>query len=259
MIVTGLLYALLPYAVIELRCQQALPEVQPGDFWLWGRVIYQLLFVTLLIAATATDLREYIIHDATIIPGLLIALVAAFVSGHLQMMHLWVDWSQQVDGLRGPYTPDWIAANKLWHGLAVAVVGGIAGAGITWLVRVTSSLILGKESLGLGDVTLMAMIGSFLGWQPVMFVFLLAPACGIVMGGVVWLKGEKNYIPFGPSLCAGAVVVLFSWHWLWTETRLIFGHPNSLLMLAGGAWGTLIMLLFGLRFIQLRRAGPEEG
>lgn len=254
MFVTGLLFALLPYAIIEQGSQQALPEVQQNEFWWWGRVVFQLMLITLLVAATATDLREYIIHDATILPGILIAFVAATASGHLQMMHLWIDWSQQIEGLRGPYIPQWIAENQHWHGLAVTVAGGVMGAGVTWLVRVTSSLILGKESLGLGDVTLMAMIGSFLGWQPVMFVFLFAPACGIIMGAIVWLGSRKNYIPFGPSLCAGAIVVLFSWHWLWRETRLVFGHPPSLLMLAGVAWGALVLMLVALRIYQRKAA-----
>ena len=79
---------------------------------------------------------------------------------------------------------------------------------MTWLVRWLSSVVLGQESLGLGDVTLMAMIGSFLGWQPLVFVFLLAPLCGIAMGLGVRLVTNRTYIPFGPYLSMAAVVVL---------------------------------------------------
>ena len=65
---------------------------------------------------------------------------------------------------------------------------------------------LGQEAMGLGDVTLMAMIGSFLGWQPVLFVFLLAPFCGIVVGLVAKTMLNRSYVPYGPYLSVAALL-----------------------------------------------------
>ncbi len=48
------------------------------------------------------------------------------------------------------------------------MTGLIAGGGLTWILRLVSSVLLGQEALGFGDVTLMAMIGSFVGWQPIL-------------------------------------------------------------------------------------------
>ena len=56
------------------------------------------------------------------------------------------------------------------HGLASSLAGIAVGAGSTLLVRVVSSRILGHPALGLGDVTLMAMVGSYIGWQPVILI-----------------------------------------------------------------------------------------
>ena len=41
------------------------------------------------------------------------------------------------------------------------------------------SLALRREAMGFGDVTLMAMIGAFLGWQAAVLTFFLAPFFGL--------------------------------------------------------------------------------
>jgi leader peptidase (prepilin peptidase)/N-methyltransferase len=122
--------------------------------------------------------------------------------------------------------------------------------------------VLGMEALGLGDVTLMAMIGSFLGWQPIVFVFLLAPLCGIVMALVLWLTRRRRAVPYGPFLSAAAVLVLFTWRWLWTPTREIFGHWPTLVALAVGVTGGMAALLGLLRLyraIPVERRGEDRG
>ena len=55
--------------------------------------------------------------------------------------------------------------------------------------------------MGFGDVTLMAMIGAFMGWQPCMIVFFLSPFAGAVVGLVQWCLIRDNVIPYGPFLC----------------------------------------------------------
>ena len=99
------------------------------------------------------------------------------------------------------------------------------------------------------------MIGSFIGWQPVCFVFLLAPLCGVVCGLAVKLLTGRTFIAFGPYLALATVAVLFSWRWLWEPAREIFGHPFSLMLLAGISLGGLILLLGLLR---LYRAIPVD-
>jgi leader peptidase (prepilin peptidase)/N-methyltransferase len=81
--------------------------------------------------------------------------------------------------------------------------------------------------MGFGDVTLMAMIGAFLGWQAAVLTFFLAPFFGLahalwklvlyvvkrVTGGQ--LSSTDREIPFGPYLSMAAAVLVFSWRWLW--------------------------------------------
>lgn len=245
---TGLLFAAFVFCMLQYRCQET-PAVVPSEFWRQGRIFYQLILLSLLIAATGTDFRDYIIPDAITVTGIVIAVAGATYAGELQIIHIWVDWNNE-EPLKGPYLPAWMDQHRHLHGFAWSMAGLIAGAGITWLVRVVSSLVLGQESLGFGDVTLMAMIGSFVGWQPVILIFLLAPFCGLLVVIVVRLLTGRTFIPYGPFLSAAAVAVLFSWRWLWTPMRYIFGHAPSLLMLACGAFTALVVLLGLLRLFR---------
>ena len=94
---------------------------------------------------------------------------------------------------------------------------GLAFAGgVTWGVRLSASAGLGVEALGFGDVTLMAMIGTYLGWQPSLLVFFIAPLVAILFVLLHVITGDTA-TPYGPYLCAAAAIVLVYWHELWTE------------------------------------------
>jgi leader peptidase (prepilin peptidase)/N-methyltransferase len=252
-ITTGLLFAGFVTAYLRFHCQE-LAEVRPDDFWLYGRIIYQSILISLLVAATATDLRDYVIPDQITFPGALLGVAGATLAGQLQMVHVWVDWNQEIPGIAGPYIPDWLDAHRHLHGLAWSLAGGLCGASITWIVRACSFRILGREALGLGDVTLMGMIGCFLGWQPTIFVFLVAPLCGLAAILPLRLFSRRSYVPYGPFLAAGTVIVLCAWRRLWISSRLVFGDARSIAVLASGAMVAFVVLLFLLR----ARGNPQN-
>jgi len=234
-----------------------IPEVRPDPFSIYLRAAGHLALLTLLLAATSTDLRDYIIPDQITLPGTILGVILATASGDTQIVHLWVDWNHPLVGISGPEIPSWIAEHRHLHGLAWSVCGILAGGGITWLVQRLSSLILGQEALGLGDVTLMAMIGSFLGWQATLIVFLLSPLCGVVFGLSVRVMTNKSYIPYGPYLAAGACLTLLGWRWLWTlemvevfSVRRLFGDALGLATLAGIALASFVVLLGAVRLFR---------
>ena len=69
--------------------------------------------------------------------------------------------------------------------------------------------------MGFGDVTLLAMIGAFLGWQAAVIVFFLAPVAAVVVAvGRLLLRGEKEIL-FGPFLCLAAAATVLAWPTLW--------------------------------------------
>jgi leader peptidase (prepilin peptidase)/N-methyltransferase len=260
--VAGVLTFALTLAMLAGHCQET-PEVRPSLLWWTLRPAYHSLLCVLLITATATDLRSYFILDAVTFAGAAAGVLLAVLAGDLQMCHVWVDWNQEVPQLSGPYIPAWLGERPHWHGLAWSLAGLVVGAGLTWGARAISSWLLEQEALGFGDVTLMGMIGAFVGWQPVVMVFLLAPLCAVAIGLAVRVVSRRTYVPYGPFLALAAVVVLFNWRAIWMleielgapgaqggatfALRRLFGDAVGLLILAGMIGGGLVLLLGALR------------
>jgi len=63
-----------------------------------------------------------------------------------------------------------------------------------------------KESMGGGDVKLLAMIGAFIGWRLVLLTFFIAPIFGSIVGIILKLKKGVELIPYAPYLSLGAVM-----------------------------------------------------
>lgn len=119
----------------------------------------------------------------------------------------------------------WFRGGAAWLGLLTALVGMIGGGALVWAVRIVGSAALRKEAMGFGDVTLMMMIGAFLGWQSTIFIFFLAPFAGLVVGILQVILRRDDVIPYGPFLCLAALVVLVCWADLWTKFQDVFGIP----------------------------------
>jgi leader peptidase (prepilin peptidase)/N-methyltransferase len=252
MLVTAILFTSYLIVADEWRWLD-IEEVQPTAIGRRARLIYHLTLICFLIAATAVDFDCYIIPDQITIPGTLVGVLAACALGELQLCHWWVDWVAAIPHLRGPTIPAWYDTHRILHALAWSLSGLAAGAIMTWIARWISSRVLGQEAMGLGDVTLMAMIGSFVGWQAIILVFLFAPLAGLTVGVLIKLISGKTYLPYGPWLSLAAGFVLFRWAWLWDKTRLIFSDWLGMAMLAGiGAVGFVALLIL----VRLYRAIP---
>ena len=114
----------------------------------------------------------------------------------------------------------WSIGGPHWAGLASSLAGIVIGGGLVWIVRILATAVLHREAMGFGDVTLLAMIGAFLGWQAAVIVFFLAPLAAVLVGlGRLLLRGEKE-IPFGPFLCLAAAATVLAWPAIWDR-----GYP----------------------------------
>lgn len=107
-------------------------------------------------------------------------------------------------------------------------LGIIVGGGIIFLMGFVFDLVYFRllkkppiqgetESMGGGDVKLLAMIGAFLGWKAAVVTFFIAPFLGIVVGLVNMIVKKDHLIPYGPFLSLAAVISV-----IWTDRILDF-------------------------------------
>jgi leader peptidase (prepilin peptidase)/N-methyltransferase len=243
------LFGVYAWLLTSQHCQDV-SEVRPATAMYALRLPFHLVLLFLLTVATLTDLLDYVISDDVVIIGILVAVIGATVSGDLQVIHVWVNWDHEVAGLRGPYLPEWMKHHWHWHGLVWSLAGMAVGSSYVWFVRTISGWILGQQTMGLGDVTLMAMIGAFIGWQPALCAIAIAPVTAIVVGLIVRVITGRTFVAFGPYLAVSAVIVLCTWRWIWAEPlllRVVFSHWPSIAGMVGGSLVALAILLGGLR------------
>ena len=166
-------------------------------------------FVWSLIVIFGTDISHRIIPNEISYTFLFLGLALApffflgkYNVGILEMLILEQTWS-------------WAPSMRA---LLVSVAGAVVGGGIILSIRVFGGLVYGKESMGLGDVKLMAYIGAWLGLTGTLYAIFV----GVIIGGfysmyLLFILGadRKSYIPFGPFLGVGALIVLyFHTYWL---------------------------------------------
>jgi leader peptidase (prepilin peptidase) / N-methyltransferase len=109
-----------------------------------------------------------------------------------------------------------------WQALITSLAGLGFGGLLVWSVRIVGRAALHKEAMGFGDVTLMAMIGAFLGWQTTLVVFFLSPAAALFIALTQWIVTGRRDIAFGPYLCLSALFAIVCWPHVWSRVSGIF-------------------------------------
>ncbi|MFA5038241.1 MAG: prepilin peptidase [Candidatus Omnitrophota bacterium] len=150
-------------------------------------------FVSGLIVATFVDFDFRIIPDEISVGGAVAGLLASFIFPQIQ----------------GAYSH--------LAGLRESFFGLVAGGGILWVLGCAGDFIFKKESMGGGDIKLLAMIGAFMGWKAALLALPLASLFGAVVGIVIKLKTKESVIAFGPYLSIAAIVNIF-----WADKILAF-------------------------------------
>ena len=164
-----------------------------GVFWMFGFTAIACAYAALvsaLVVVTGTDLSHTMIPDAVTLPGIVVGLLCAALILPISVME--------------------------------SLTGILVGGGLLWFLAWISPYVFGKEGMGGGDIKLMAMVGAFIGWQPVLLAIMIGSFLGSMIGGTLMISGvisRREPIPFGPFLAIGSLLALvfhqplFEWYW----------------------------------------------
>jgi leader peptidase (prepilin peptidase) / N-methyltransferase len=159
------------------------------------------IFSALTIVLVFTDMRERILPDRVNFSGFAAGLLLSLVTKPSDGAALWI--ANRIFDFPPP-TP--VVA------LADALLGAAFGSGLLWLVAEAYFRLRGREGMGLGDVKMMLMAGTFLGLKRTLLTILAGSVIGSVLGLAFMMakrKGSDYELPFGTFLGMAAVLVMF--------------------------------------------------
>lgn len=99
--------------------------------------------------------------------------------------------------------------SNLKESLIFSGLGILAGGGVLYLTGMIGDFIFKKESMGGGDIKLLAGIGAFLGWKIALLTFFIAPVFGAIVGVVVKIRKKVSIIPYGPFISLSTFIAVF--------------------------------------------------
>lgn len=158
-------------------------------YQIYGVSVQSLIYIILssaLIIIAFIDLGEQVVPEVISLPGIVVGLILSFFVHHISFVN--------------------------------SALGIVLGGGIILVIRLAGSLIFKKESMGIGDIELTAMIGAFLGWRYITISLFLGFFLGALTGIFLILskiKSREDAVPFGPFIILGSFISL-----LWGEKIL---------------------------------------
>jgi len=153
----------------------------------------------------------------------------------------------------------WFVGDLQWRTLLTALLGMAFGGGVIWAVRIIGGYAMQQEAMGFGDVTLMAMIGAFLGWQSTLIVFFLAPFAALLIGLIQLATVRRTDIAFGPYLALASVLLVVAWEPIWElRARNLFQLGWFIPLLVGCCLLLMGVLLVALQWFKQLFRGSER-
>ena len=190
--------------------------------------IKYLFFGCLIIILIVTDIRVRILPDVVNAFGFGIGLAFASRIPPDGIAHVW---------LRDRHLP------VIVTGVLEAFLGAAFGSGLLWGAAALYKLVRKREGMGMGDVKMMAMVGTFLGVRGSFLTILLGTLLGSVIGlsivvalflagwnrtlaerasrrglgkvnSLRWAIASQYQLPLGSFLAIGAFLVVYAMPWL---------------------------------------------
>lgn len=140
--------------------------------------IISIIFCSVLIIITISDMSSFIIPDSVLLVGFLsIFIIYLFLYKTFAFDHL---------------------------------MDGIISFIFMYIIKLVGNLIFRRESMGDGDIKLMGVVGMVIGYKKVIIALFLAAYLGLPYAIYIMVKKDVNHeLPFGPFLALASLILFF--------------------------------------------------
>lgn len=135
-----------------------------------------MVLVFFLVGASFIDLDHMIIPDSLAVGGMMAGLFLCV-------------WFPALHGHEGP-----LFMIEAFRSFVDGLIGALIGSAVIVWIRIFGEIVFRREAMGMGDVTLMGMIGAFCGWQGAIFAVFGGAMVGCVLVGVSLLFRKKEVV-----------------------------------------------------------------
>jgi leader peptidase (prepilin peptidase) / N-methyltransferase len=167
----------LQYPLVEASCAALVVAAYLGSDSM-ALFMIDAVFLVLLFGIAVVDARTYTIPDTFTIGGILLGLAFSFLPGDLNPLE--------------------------------SLIGMLVGGLTLYIVGLLGEVIMRRETMGGGDVKMIAMLGAFIGLPGVFFSIFVGSLLGsLIFGWINYVMRKEKLVPFGIFLALGAGLYVF--------------------------------------------------
>jgi leader peptidase (prepilin peptidase)/N-methyltransferase len=188
----------LRYPLVELSTAAAFAVCVAELGLSWPAAKFALLSA-ILITLIATDLEQRILPDEFTLGGAVLGVALSgvvFLDPGITTFLVWSTFGQR------------------WSSVMESVTGGLFASGLIWGFAWVYGKLRKRDVLGLGDVKMILMLGTFLGLQEALLILCVAGFAGSIVGVIYIVATRKDWstyeLPYG-SFIGAAGLLLSIW------------------------------------------------
>jgi len=203
-ILTGVIFAGVTYRILRLDVIRLLLASGTIPFWIWFVLLLFLFYSAVLITLSIIDIKHYLLPDRLIYSAIGVSVVADLFFYGLSKSSKFNFPSCGLNFLSGYM--DYF--NCQFNVLTSYLLGALVVGGFLFLIY----LFTRGKGMGLGDVKLGILIGLMLGLTNGILALVMAFIIGSIVGIILLAskkKSLKDWVPFGPFLALGVLIIIF--------------------------------------------------
>ena len=153
-------------------------------------IIYSIVFSSAMVIIMISDFKYMIIPDEVLVfSSVVLIILKLCILYKIEMITSFMDFGYEIIFM-------------LKDALIIFI--------IMYLIRAFGNLIFKKDSMGGGDIKMMAFIGLVLGWKLSVVVIFLGAFLALPLSILNVYRKNEHMLPFGPYLALASLILLLS-------------------------------------------------